>query len=267
MADDSDNKFKKTGWRKWAQYGRDLAGGAVGLAVVLPSFISFASQYIVYNLHNDAKKHLRNSENTSKEREKGCAFDFLICDTIEQKVRKATNIYVKITDHIQLGLDIAIESNDVAGTEKFLKMGVDPNFAGEIPLFLGFTDTVEPVLCATLVRGTKPDLKIISLLLDHGADPNGKDRYDRSPLDTAICNNYIGVAEILLERGAIPSPSSRQSATSEGKTEIVALLDRWETENQRRKEEAIRKEQEANKIKKIAAILPPPSKRRGGSLE
>ncbi|CTQ52959.1 ankyrin repeat protein [Roseibium album] len=75
------------------------------------------------------------------------------------------------------------------------------------------------------------DLKILALLLDHGADPESRDADGRTPLFQAALRGNTAAAELLLERGADVDAVERsyrltplQQAAENGNIATVKLL-------------------------------------------
>lgn len=70
-------------------------------------------------------------------------------------------------------------------------------------------------------KGNKP---VVAVLLDHGADPNLRDHYGRTPLDQTLFFKHLDVARLLMARGAQPNAFD---ATVLGDSQLLArILDR-----------------------------------------
>jgi ankyrin repeat protein len=80
--------------------------------------------------------------------------------------------------------------------------------------------SVMPVNSAAAARHTA----VVKLLLDHGADPNARQRSAFTPLHSAAHNGQIDMAELLLDRGA-----DIHARSDEGLTPLRLALDRGRT--------------------------------------
>jgi ankyrin repeat protein len=83
----------------------------------------------------------------------------------------------------------------------------------------------ETPLAAASRRGYS---EVSRVLLEHGADPEIRDRYGKSPLDRASQNGHLDVLLVLLEHHAYVNPSVRATAlhlaSSFGNAAIVRVL-------------------------------------------
>ncbi|MCI0638504.1 MAG: ankyrin repeat domain-containing protein [Gemmataceae bacterium] len=78
-----------------------------------------------------------------------------------------------------------------------------------------------PVLCIAADQG---NLRIMRLLLDHGADANAESTMGYSALREAAGNSDVGGVKMLLDAGAEPDPAALGHACWLGRTEVVKLL-------------------------------------------
>jgi len=73
-------------------------------------------------------------------------------------------------------------------------------------------------------------LEVVKLLLEHGADPNVKNRDGKTPLHNAASEGHLEVVKLLLERGADPNVKDDDGNTPlhnaawRGHLEVVKLL-------------------------------------------
>jgi uncharacterized protein len=89
-------------------------------------------------------------------------------------------------------LSTAVKSDDFALAELLLKRGAKPNLADDfyfLPLVVAVSDR------------EKPHLKIISLLLDHGAAVNDR-QFGRTPIMGAAHEGTVEAIRLLIKRGA-----------------------------------------------------------------
>jgi peptidoglycan/LPS O-acetylase OafA/YrhL len=100
-----------------------------------------------------------------------------------------------------------VRQRDLPGVERALLGGADPNKVD--PEF-----GVPPLSWAAMYG----DVPIARLLLDRGADVNGKDKTDHRALHSAAFLGYFDVAELLIERGADPKARGQSSDTARDST-------------------------------------------------
>eukprot|EP00164_Ancoracysta_twista_P006905 GFYU01009721.1.p1 GENE.GFYU01009721.1~~GFYU01009721.1.p1 ORF type:complete len:163 (+),score=4.55 GFYU01009721.1:121-609(+) len=101
----------------------------------------------------------------------------------------------------------AVEEGDVNKAEKVIEkysdMAInDPNLIGEVPL-----------VKAAGLSDVKTSLKMVSLLLRHGADPNILDEFGDSSLLKAVAANHPGNVKLLLQHGAEVNTQERNGRT------------------------------------------------------
>ena len=128
-----------------------------------------------------------------------------------------------------------ILSNNDAGVEKLVAQGADVNKPG-----LG----VPPLYFAVV----KKNMKIVRLLLDHGAMVNTETRNGGTPLIAATGSDQIDMVRILLEHGADPDQrgvyisgslfhlkkepgTAREIAQKHGYSDILSLLKSYQKKN------------------------------------
>ena len=89
----------------------------------------------------------------------------------------------------------AVCVRDLKWVRWLLKKGVNPNerhhLTGDTPLH-------------TAVSCEDPDARIVRLLLEHGADPNARDRNGRTPLHYAAIYGHYEIVKLLTDFGADP---------------------------------------------------------------
>ncbi len=107
----------------------------------------------------------------------------------------------------------AIRNGDFASLHQSLMSGVEVNFRqeGDIPLFLA-------------IENDYPDMVV--LLLSHGATLRGKNREGVSPLEFALQNNRLRIAEIIhyASRQSLTIPSSSGIFPASSKSKMVILF-------------------------------------------
>lgn len=134
--------------------------------------------------------------------------------------------YYAFHNSLDKSLVSAIEHGDVDGAKFALKWGADPNArdAQQHPaLMLALTFTSE----ASDIDSRRTQMA--GMLLEHGADPKIRDRNGGSSLIRyAISNGYVGVARLLLARGAEirgeEGAASLRAAATRGFNEATILL-------------------------------------------
>jgi ankyrin repeat protein len=101
------------------------------------------------------------------------------------------------------GLVCAVRDNDYELVEKLLNAGISPNQIGSSDSFVGRRPLNEAV--------PKGNLKLASLLLAKGADPNladGQESGGFTPLALAVAYGFSDITEELLKHGADPNIAS-----------------------------------------------------------
>ena len=68
----------------------------------------------------------------------------------------------------------------------------------------------------TAVSCEDPDVRIVRLLLEHGADPNARDRDDRTSLHYAAFYRHYEIVKLLLDYGANLCARDRNGRTPAG---------------------------------------------------
>lgn len=92
--------------------------------------------------------------------------------------------------------------------------------------------TADSLTMMLLRKADWHDPEGIRLLLDHGADPNRKGRWGKTPLDHALrSDNDLSIIELLLDRGADPTLESHgvsavAKAARHGRGDVLALFER-----------------------------------------
>jgi peptidoglycan/LPS O-acetylase OafA/YrhL len=105
------------------------------------------------------------------------------------------------------GLVESVRRHDLDGIERALDGGADPN---QVDPEFGV-----PPLSWAAIYGDAP---IARLLIDRGADVNGKDKYGSRALHSAAFLGHLDVAELLIERGADPKARSPRGDTARSST-------------------------------------------------
>ncbi len=133
------------------------------------------------------------------------------------------------TSDLDLVLFWACTQGDKELAELIIRMGANVNSEtwGHAPamqaIWSGYTTATKPADVPRLVG-------VLELLLEHGADPNAKDRWDWSLLHYA-CQGEFDLAKLLLDRGANPNGVENELglrplhwAAENGRTAVVELL-------------------------------------------
>jgi peptidoglycan/LPS O-acetylase OafA/YrhL len=107
----------------------------------------------------------------------------------------------------QSGLVDSVRDRDAAGVERLLEGGADPNAVD--PEF-----GIPPLSWAAMYG----DPAIATLLIDHGADVNGKDRTGHRALHSAAFLGHFDVADLLIKRGADPKARGQGGDTARQST-------------------------------------------------
>lgn len=114
-------------------------------------------------------------------------------------------------------LHYAIDFRSADIVKRLICLGANPNKMSMWTL---------PLVCAT----TKANIEVIQLLLKHGADPNGANPTDLTPLWEASRYGYLDIMKLLLKAGADPhqkGPGGLRAidiAKTDGQVEAVKLL-------------------------------------------
>jgi ankyrin repeat protein len=136
----------------------------------------------------------------------------------------------------ELKLAEAVASNDILRVKKLLEQGVDPNVrlvgqAYEPLIFLAFSKDLFTLPLEKL--GDRPKTsyaivaksKCLSLLLQHGAEPNVRDSKGRTVLEIAILWCLIDTVKLLLLNGADPNFRAKNGKTPLMKAAILGIQD------------------------------------------
>ena len=153
-------------------------------------------------------------------------------------------------------LGLAAENRDNEVVKMLLENGADPNFVCKnryLPLYYALVDGNENTIDVLLKHGASLDLvlketadvlqkviknnaittgknNIVEMLLEHGAAPNSTDKYDYTPIETAIHESKEDIVKTLLEHGANPNIVKKDDTSLLyigvllGNTEIVKML-------------------------------------------
>ncbi len=90
--------------------------------------------------------------------------------------------------------------------------------------------SVYPIHSASANSDPDISLKMVQLLLEHGANPNVRQKGGWAPLHQAVNKNHVSMVKVLLEHGADPDSESdegvtpRQIASDKKLTEIIKLF-------------------------------------------
>jgi uncharacterized protein len=136
----------------------------------------------------------------------------------------------------ELKLAEAVASNNVLGVKKLLEQGVDPNVrlvgqAHEPLIFLAFSKDLFTLPLEKLDDRPKTSYtiaaksKCLSLLLQHGAEPNVRDSKGRTVLEIAILWCLIDTVKLLLLNGAEPNLRAKNGQTPLMKAAILGIQD------------------------------------------
>ena len=98
----------------------------------------------------------------------------------------------------------AIENGNVAAVRSILASGIDPNLRED--------SRASPTFLTQAARLNQEE--IVSLLLASGADVNGADGDDMTPLIHASENGYVDIVELLLKAGADVHAQTRWGDTA-----------------------------------------------------
>lgn len=138
-------------------------------------------------------------------------------------------------------LEYAIYHSPIAFIRTLLDLGADPNPTDHI----GFPPLIAALSCSRSQQGSpaRPDVpEIITMLLEFGADPNGRGINDYTPLHMAVAERNVRAVKILLDAGADPGLRTRiddyetalEMAEEIGNKEIVALFTEFEQQRRTR---------------------------------
>jgi uncharacterized protein len=136
----------------------------------------------------------------------------------------------------ELKLAEAVANNDLVMVKKLLDKGVDPNVrlvgqAHEPLIFLAFSKDLFTLPLEKI--GDRPKTsytiaaksKCLSLLLQHGAEPNVRDSKGRTVLDIAILWCLTDTVKLLLLNGADPNFKAKNGQTPLMKAAILGIQD------------------------------------------
>ena len=138
-------------------------------------------------------------------------------------------------------LEYAIYHSPMAFIRSLLELGANPNPADHS----GFPPLIAALSCSRSQPGSpaRPDVpEIITMLLEFGADPNGRGVNDYTPVHMAVAEGHVRAVKILLDGGADPLLRTRidyfetplETAERAGNKEIVALFTEFEQQRRTR---------------------------------
>lgn len=131
----------------------------------------------------------------------------------------------EVREMICAGAPLELKNGEGALTAAVLRD--DPVIANMLLDAGADVNEIDPVTGRTPVcfAAGEGSLSMVSLLLDHGADPVTRDGMGVSPLYTAVLNDNFEIAKILLKKGAlIDSPRLLLRAVENGNWDITDLL-------------------------------------------
>lgn len=73
------------------------------------------------------------------------------------------------------------------------------------------TESGATALMMTVEHGTEKHMQIAQMLLEHGANPNGENKWKTTPLHIAAFTGNLRACELLLERGASKENKNQQN--------------------------------------------------------
>lgn len=223
----------------------------------------------------------QSKKNPDNEELKNKIADFEITaeERSEKAFARATLTFAKFSGSRQSYLGHAVELGDLKTTERLLKNGADPNYQGTENVFFEDREKMTPVILvasrSAMIRDEKLRTRMVSLLLDHGANPDlQEDVTSRTALWWAVQNGNKECVLELIKRGANPEIKAMYSgpryaiqtplelAIETQKTDIAAIITNREQifeAEERRKRDAREKHmaiQHKSQIEKLDRILP-----------